>query len=413
MSKRKQLAALVLAALAVRLVFVFRWGASFNDLWNSDSYWYLLVGKDLVHMSEAAPIPSGPLYLVFLGALANLMPLEAAVWAAEWIQALLGALTVGLVYLWGRRVWAHRVGMAAGAAVALGPAFIIDTGKLLTEPLFMCLFMASLVYYTWRAEAAPGPGDMAVVGLLLGLAALTRGVVLAFPAVLIVDLVLRHGWRRALRHTSVLLLVFVLTLAPWTLYNVARWDHFVIAAEGFSSFFFLGTQEAGWTGPTQVDASMEAEPVGPDARAVASIREDPLGWLALRVRNLGSALLQPHNTAHFPGESLKTRAAQWWAEDRSVSGLGALMRGEQFWPKLILYLLHFTALVGGLVGMMLARRRAAFLLYATVGYFLAVHMFLYAIPRYLFPVEPVWWLFAAFALVWVWDALHDKRTNAV
>jgi len=34
-----------------------------------------------------------------------------------------------------------------------------------------------------------------------------------------------------------------------------------------------------------------------------------------------------------------------------------------------------------------------------LAYFLALHTALTAIPRYLLPIEPVWWLFSVFALV--------------
>jgi hypothetical protein len=44
-----------------------------------------------------------------------------------------------------------------------------------------------------------------------------------------------------------------------------------------------------------------------------------------------------------------------------------------------------------------------------IAYVTLVHLALYALPRYLFPTEVFWWVFAAAALS---DVLARKRRNA-
>jgi 4-amino-4-deoxy-L-arabinose transferase-like glycosyltransferase len=434
LSKRSQCIALVLVALAARLIFVTSLATPPN-MEGGDARWYLENGADLVRMSESGPIPSGPGYLALVGVIGNLLPEPAVVPAVWLVQAVLGVLTVGLVYLLGRRAWGHQVGIIAGAALALNPAFIIETGQIATETLFIVLLMAALALYAWWGEKG-GTRALAGVGVLMGLATLTRAVLLAFPALLVVHLALKHGWRGALKGAGALLVAFVLTLAPWTVYNAVKWNRFVVAAEGFSSFLWLGTQEAGWQGPEQthqaVGVTADDPTQDPDfgGKALQTIGADPVGYITLRLRRLAQSCLQPHNTVYFPGESLKAAAAHWLTEDRSVSGLVALTQGESFWPKLTLYLFHYVRLAGGLAGMVLAARRrrkgktrglsplsgplsgpssgTLFVLYALIGYFLGVHLVLYVIPRYLFPTEPVWWLFAALTLDRAWGRLRHR-----
>jgi 4-amino-4-deoxy-L-arabinose transferase-like glycosyltransferase len=398
--RRNQLLALLITALALRLVFLLGFGHPFELGQGGDQGWYLQNGIDLVHTAEAGPLNTGPAYLIMVGVAGSLLPRASAILVIKLLQALMGTATVSFVYLAGRRVWNHRVGMGAGAAIAAGPAFILGTDEVLTETLFIFLFTAALAWYAWRTA----PRDMAAVGVLLGLATLTRPVLLAFPAAVIVHLALKHG-RRAIRPAAMLLLAFALTLAPWTLYNLARWDRFVIAGQGFTSFLYFGAQDEGWIGPEASDAAIGVEPGEHEdrdyaSRATATIRADPVGWAMHRLRSLGDAVLQPHGTVYFAGESLKDAATRWLRDDRSLSGLADLARQDAFWPKLALYVFHFAALAGGVVGMILSRRRwrEAFLLYAGIGYFLAVHLVLYAIPRYLFPTEALWWLFAAAAI---------------
>ena len=428
LDERAQVALLTLAALVVRVGCVLFLAAP-TDLHGGDAWWYLQNGADLVRAAEAGPLPTGPGYLLFVGVIGLLFPGPATLPAIQLAQAALGALTVTGVYLLGRRIWSHRVGMVAGAVLAVSPAFVIESAQIATETLFIFLLVAALAGYVSSAAPRARPPlarDLAGVGVLFGLAALTRAALLAFP-----PLLATHGWRRAagnrrqgLRLAGAMLLAFALTLAPWTVYNLARWDRFVVAAEGFASFLWLGAQEEGWQGPQATDAALGLTPDAPDAgrdfggQAMETIRADPLGYAGLRLRNLAEAVAQPHNTVYFGGESLKSAAARWLADDRSLSGLLALSAMESFWPKLALYLFHYAGVIGGLAGMAVhrfawtegrSRSGWAFALYALIGYYLAVHVVLYVITRYLFPLEAAWWLFAAFALCSAWERLAIRR----
>lgn len=402
--RRRQLGALLVLALVARLGFLLFSGAPPAAFHSNDGAWYLQNGMALLRASEPGPLNTGPVYLLFVGVFASVFPLAWAVIAIKLVQFVLSTATAAFVYKLGYTFWGHRAGMIAGAGVALGPMFIIDSAAIVTEPLFMFLLFAALVLIVEGRR-------MAAAGVLLGLATLTRAVLLAFPATLVIYLVIERGWRRAVRPAVMLLLVFGLTILPWTVYNLVKWQRFVIAGEGFVSFLFLGAQEQGWTGPAGVDEMLGVGAENPDSRdyaghAARAIGADIFGWAMLRVRNLAGAVLQPHNTVYYPGASLKEAAVRWLAEDRTPGGLLALTREESFWSKLVLYLFHFTALVGGLAGMLLARRRwrDVFILYILAGYYLVVHFVLYALPRYLFPIEPVWWLFAgaAFARAASW-----------
>ena len=117
------------------------------------------------------------------------------------------------------------------------------------------------------------------------------------------------------------------------------------------------------------------------------------------VSELAEAYLQPYGTTFFQGASLREQAVDWLQTDRSAGGLVALTQGEAFWQKLALYLFHYTALVAGLVGIWRTRRRwqVGLPMLGVIAYFTLVHLVLYAQPRYLFPMEVFWWVFAAAA----------------
>jgi hypothetical protein len=180
----------------------------------------------------------------------------------------------------------------------------------------------------------------------------------------------------------------------------------VVGAKGISAFLYLGAG-GGWQGPEDTDTALGATTEDPidDADYAAGAGEiitaNPLGYAANRARDLARAYAQPYGTVAFPGASVKALAADWLNNDRSLSGLLALLRTESFAPKLLIYLTHYAGIGLGLVGVWLCRARwrvalplIGFLLYVTL-----LHLVLLALPRYLFPTLPYWWCFAAITLV--------------
>ena len=108
---------------------------------------------------------------------------------------------------------------------------------------------------------------------------------------------------------------------------------------------------------------------------------------------------------------MKELASNWLHTDRSLSGLIALTQGAAFWPKLVLYLFHYTALIGGLIGLWLTRNRwrLALPLIGFIGYITLAHLALLATPRYIFPTEVFWFVFAAVALDRLWARIRSRR----
>jgi hypothetical protein len=81
----------------------------------------------------------------------------------------------------------------------------------------------------------------------------------------------------------------------------------------------------------------------------------------------------------------------------------ALTQADAFWPKLALYVFHFTGILVGLAGMVLTRARwrvtlplIGFILYTTL-----IHLVLTALPRYIFPTALYWWVFASVPLLMI------------
>jgi hypothetical protein len=130
--------------------------------------------------------------------------------------------------------------------------------------------------------------------------------------------------------------------------------------------------------------------------ALRSIAADPLGWLALRARNLGVAVLTPHGTSDLGGPSIKLLAASWLRDDGSLRGLWGIMAARNFTLKLVIYAFHYYALILAAAGAVVSIRRwrERFVIYAVIAYLLAAYGLLTVLPRYLFPAEVFLWILA-------------------
>jgi hypothetical protein len=427
----------VIAAFIVRMIVAFASDpASVYVVGRGDNAWYLANGYALITgqqpttmITDVSRLASPPLYFIVVGVPQAIFDPIPAIYAIWTLHAIMGAATCAFAAGIAHRLTAqtgHGRGAAAltAWALALHPALIVEAGQIVTETTFILLLTAG-VWGLLSAHAPPlrtkgrgmpdvpplnamerGLGSEVFSAVCFGLATLTRAVLIPFPLLVIAFAVLaRHI---TVRRAAIFALIYALTVGSWTAYSLVRWDRFVIAGEGLPAFIYLGA--AGWDDPTTVDAQLlESGGATADAggdlqrdfvgAAGATIAADLVGYIQRRAGEWTAAVLQPHGTTALPGRSLRDLVADWARTDRSVDGLIALTRGDSFWIKLALYMVHYGGLVFGGIGLIrLLRRREtrirALITAAPVAYFSAVHLVLYALPRYLFPIMLFWWIWA-------------------
>jgi 4-amino-4-deoxy-L-arabinose transferase-like glycosyltransferase len=143
--------------------------------------------------------------------------------------AFVGAGTVGLVGLLGRRVASSAVGLVAAALAAVYPMLFLSEATLMAESLYVAL-VALLLLCAYRAYDDPKPARFVALGAAIGLATLTRaegallGVVVAVP----LGMLLRDLTARArIVRVAIALGVAVVVVAPWTIRNAVRFHAFV------------------------------------------------------------------------------------------------------------------------------------------------------------------------------------------
>ncbi len=146
--------------------------------------------------------------------------------------------------LLGRRLYNERTGVIAGILVAFHPLLLRYVPSLHLETLLTFL-VTLMVWCTVRFYYDRSVLNGALVGLVAGLATLTKAVVLLYPLVFAVALllVIRAARRRGESQRSpwkgfvVMFLVLAATIAPWTIRNYGTTGHFVLVSSGTSDAF--------------------------------------------------------------------------------------------------------------------------------------------------------------------------------
>jgi 4-amino-4-deoxy-L-arabinose transferase-like glycosyltransferase len=228
------LTGITVGGLALRLVYVL--GFHRNYVVVGDPFAYHYGANLLVHghgfivayhyvyahrvVQTAVHPPLYTLYLAIPSALGiGTVPVHM-IWSA-----LLGTGTIVVTAFVGRRVAGDRAGLIAAAIVALAPNIWVYDGEVYSET--MAIFIGTLaVLLAYRALANPSLARVCALGLVCGLAALTRSeLVLLIPALLLPVALVAKGsvsTRARVLRLAAGVLVACAVMSPWVGYNLSR-----------------------------------------------------------------------------------------------------------------------------------------------------------------------------------------------
>lgn len=396
------LAAVVAGSLAIRLLFAF----FVQPTPVSDFGWYLDHALAIAHgrgyttngFATAYWPPGWPYFLA-----AEIVLFGKSLLAVEWIQALLNALTAGVVYVIAHRLAGTGAAVAAGIAYALLPSAVEWSAVLGSEPLYTLLWVA--VAYIWMTRSPSDLRWMGASGFLLGAAALVRPSALFSWVVLgayLACLKQRKAYARILVALVITVFCASVAIAPVAVRNYRVFHKFVPVSNNGGVTFYLanndrpGRHDLGGSPKEDQIASLIRSPrtevEGNEIAAHAALRfiaSHPLREARLLVWEVKQLYQGDHGAVAYTMREIQSppsseRVAKIAAFDDAV---------------------YYVLMVASLVGFILFCRRetdedpgwrllAGMILYNTV---------LYAIfggnDRYRYPTMPFFAVFAGFAIV--------------
>ncbi|HVI17102.1 MAG TPA: glycosyltransferase family 39 protein, partial [Gaiellales bacterium] len=143
------------------------------------------------------------------------------------LGALLGAATIVLLGLVARRIGGPRLGLIAAALIAVNPVLWRWDSQVLSEPLYAALLALLLLTACWERER-PGVRQSALLGVVVGLAGLTRPEALIF-APLLALLMLVWDRRAAVVPVAAMCAACAAVMAPWVIRNWSAFDRPLIS----------------------------------------------------------------------------------------------------------------------------------------------------------------------------------------
>ena len=338
-------------------------------------------------------------------------------------QALLGTLTVWLLYRLARAMAGWRAGLLAGWAAALYPSHVLLVGQPHSTVLHACILVAILLV-CWRVLEQPVVTRALLAGGLLGILALGRPQMVVFVPIIVGWLWLNHVRGRSLwRAAGGLALATAVVILPWCLRNSTLFGRpTFISTNGGVTFwngnnpFTTGSahdvyadQLADYRG-LERDSSLpdvyqhpEPYPFPPEIETqLATIPELQLDSAAYRA---GLAYIRHHPNDWLKLEMQKV-ASFWWF--RPNLGSNPLYRGA--WTDL--YRIQYVpVLILAVVGLVISARqwRRFALLYAVLILYTLVHLAFNVLTRYRWEIELLMLIFAALVVDAIWQRLVHRR----
>lgn len=396
-------------ALSLRISYVARanWLAG-------DSYDYLNIAKNLAYYfsfgfgktESAIRLTSSrpPLYPILISLFWwDGPPIKVILF----LQAVLGAITVLLVYHLAKRTFDKRVALIAAILVLLEPFTIHYTASIMTETLFTFLVILGLWLLDLKKHIP--------AGIVFGLATLTRPTAAPF-LFLLAGISLFPIWSAYRRAFLTVFVSALMTVSIWTIRNAVVFNEFIpISSTGYGYNLLTGTLNV----PMIADEGWEivkADPAIQQRRqnikngwsesesdrelfreALRRIVSDPVAWLKARAKQYTRLYID---------------SAPYILGRNNIRLEDAIQDGHWFFIifKLLLVSRTFIALGLSIVAIVLLRNRFAEISHLILFpvYLMLVHLPLWTENRYLLPIAPFLCILSAYSLVRIFERVKKR-----
>jgi len=403
-SKRFGIISLLAAALAVHLLVILA-GAD-KGLFYPDEFEYIELAKNLAernefsykgHLTSFRP-PGFP----FIVSLAFRFFGSEALVPARVLQMLFSLATIWIIYRLGRDGWGEKVGFIAAGIFAFYPTLIGFSNILLTEPA--CIFFVSLTCWAMlRYLQHSHLGWAFVAGAALGISALIRDT-LFYAGPLTIFFLFVYNWRKPrahLWHAAFLTAGFVSAILPWSIRNsLLNGQPTLISSVGGITFYLCNNEKAPLIRSSslfyekQIGEEYYYETLLPELDGLSETEKNEIVTrkaFEYMLANPGATLVR-----------MLGRFVDFWGQERLViNHVLAKYYGDITQTGVIIIVAavfgsYSLIMIGACFGCFFSKLRA-FDVFGLlfIAYYTAMHLLVFAHPRYHMPLLPLLILMAA------------------
>jgi 4-amino-4-deoxy-L-arabinose transferase-like glycosyltransferase len=224
----KGLLLIILIAFIIRMVF-------FVSLrpWNNEGVSKIKIDPDAIEYHQLAlsllsqksfegfdafRTPGYPVFIALIYGISS-----DSLWCVLFIQILLSLISVVLVYKIAATIFSRKIALLSAFLFAIDISQAYYTVTLLTDTLFVFLFLVS-VYYLCKSIKENSLLSICLSALFLGIATLVRPISFLFPFVTVIFIFVFCNLKIKMKLVYSLLfsIVFIAAISPWLLHNYSK-----------------------------------------------------------------------------------------------------------------------------------------------------------------------------------------------
>lgn len=340
---------------------------------------------------------------------------DPSTWKQRVTMVILGSLVVLVVGLAGRVIAGPIAGIAAAIIAAVNPSLWVNDALIMSETptalVVALLLLATFLAYRLRGRARPHRFVIAgVLGVLCAMCALTRAETGLLLPLVVWPVFLSDrsfAWRGRLAAVAVATVALGATIAPWTLYNTARFNAPVFISTNDGLTLMCANTDTTWNGPIKgswtTGDCLAAFKAGVDERKGAAAMAGPEvvcpdadqhrapcwddSQLSPLMRSEGLSYIR-HHLSEWPGVTWARNGRVWgWYQPDQAKA--AALEGRPIWTAWPTWWSLWALLAVSGAGLWVARRRripiSPFL--GTLAAVVFVTTAFYGLPRFRIPVD--------------------------
>lgn len=330
--------------------------------------------------------PGNPVYIALIYTFTN------SINAIRILNLTLSVLTIFLIYKLGKKVFSRHVGLLSAGVCALHAQLIGYSATILTEPLFLFLFIAGiyslmLLLGSEKVSRASYKKYSIATAIFLTMAMLTRSLIILLPAFLLISIAIFEIYRGfllgkfpfvLLRRAITPLLVPIIIIGIIVAKNSIVFDR-LITFTGSGAALWLGSRadtegdeppyrnrtydtEAITQGETHITIKGDTLLM---AAAKKNIRENPLAYMWWNIKKVGRLSVGSNLAWFYPNKSL----SEWFR----ASGGGIFSAAVMIFQ----IILASCIVVLGILGLVAYRKREPFGLITAAS---VVYIIVFSVP---------------------------------
>lgn len=328
------------------------------------------------------------------------------------LNVLLSAATAFLLFEIGRRRFGEKVGLVIAGAWLFYPTAILFSAILFTETLFVFLCVLVIWLYDRLDEHEYNVGNALLLGIVSGLAMLTRSVGVVLPVSLLIYLLLirfERPWSIRFRAALVIGTVCLMVAVPWMARNYFLTGRFVLNTNGGINMYIGNNARANGSYLFD-DEHQRALPLEGAGEGVSDRAASALAWSFMREHPRELIELWGRKFAYLWATDMTQWIHYYW-DSNGLPSVSKRLRAMPV-PRLLLLAVPYALIVLlGVSGFYLVRHfpaRGLFLL--QIFLMTAAVLLAFGTPRFHFPMMPL--LIIAAGALWrphVWISAPPWR----